>query len=122
VWYWHCSVGFYILDGSIFQSPELLELIRSKLWKTCSFLTQSFRNVLSSTEYTPNGGAALLNWKKRKVADGEAEGEDAAAAEGASTVANPKAPAEQYIRECPSFNVIMDDLSAATALADANQS
>jgi len=84
------------------------------MWKTCSFLTESFRSVLAATTYTANDGAACLNWKKRKfvVADEELN-------EKGSTVnsmTNSKAPMQQYIRECPSFEVIMTDLSEATAL------
>lgn len=110
---------FYILDGSIYQSPELLELIRSKLWKTCSFLTESFRNVLTATEYTANGGAASLNWRKRKtIDDGDSGVMSTSATEASTRVAKSRAPAEQYIRECPSFEVIMADLSEATALVD----
>ena len=49
---------FYCLDGIIYQSPDMLELIRSRITKISLYLKRSFISLQSTTEYTS---------KKRKL-------------------------------------------------------
>jgi hypothetical protein len=92
---------FYVLDGIIFQSPDLLDLLRSRICKTSYYLKSSFEQIHSTLTFSPDGCKCLQ------------PAELVATAEGSNAIK----PIErrrytQNIREFPSFDSVVNDLSA----------
>jgi len=47
---------FYCLDGVIYQAPDMLDLVRSRILKTSHYLRNSFELLHGTTEYTSENG------------------------------------------------------------------
>ena len=55
---------YYIIDGIIHQSPDLLQLFRSRISKASYYLGNSFAALQSTTTYTSKEGRQC--WSKRE--------------------------------------------------------
>lgn len=51
---------FYVLDGIIYQSPVLLDLLRSRLAKTSHYLFNAFNILQSKSSYTSSEGSLCI--------------------------------------------------------------
>jgi mediator of RNA polymerase II transcription subunit 6 len=47
---------FYCLDGIIYQAPDMLDLVRSRILKTSHYLRNSFELLHGTAEYTSENG------------------------------------------------------------------
>lgn len=59
---------FYIVDGVIFQSPVLLDVLRTRFAKSVHHLMNSFETVAATVSYTSSGGhqCDLVSTNKEK--------------------------------------------------------
>jgi MED6 mediator sub complex component len=62
---------YYCLDGIIYQSPELLQLIRSRINKTSHYLVTSFQLLQNSTTYSTRRGR--ICWSQEVEEEGQEE-------------------------------------------------
>jgi mediator of RNA polymerase II transcription subunit 6 len=51
---------FYVIDGIIYQSPVLLELLRSRLSKTSHYFVNSFNILQEKSSYTSSQGSLCI--------------------------------------------------------------
>jgi MED6 mediator sub complex component len=113
---------YYCLDGIIYQSPELLQLVRSRINKTSHYLDESFQLIQSSTSYSNRHGR--ICWAQEDHDSGPTEcGGDQASSGAASTTAGQVGRDHSsagsgtstdvppvMIREFPSFSRVVEDL------------
>ena len=62
---------YYIIDGVIYQSPDLLQLFRARISKASYYLGNSFGAMQSTTTYTSKEGRQC--WTKREDSDNNDE-------------------------------------------------
>lgn len=52
---------FYILDGTIYQCPDLLELATSRFFKVAGAVSRAYRQISECIEYTPQHGHRFVD-------------------------------------------------------------
>ena len=110
---------YYCVDGIIYQCPELLQLVRSRINKTSHYLARSFELLQSSTSYSSRYGRTCWSDKQeQEITDvtspdvtAEATMKDVATIENVvdSDDKNGNVP-PIIIPEFPSFNRVLEDL------------
>jgi mediator of RNA polymerase II transcription subunit 6 len=50
---------YYVLDGTIYQCPEYLELVNSRFLKASSSMSRAYREILDRIDFTPQRGHHL---------------------------------------------------------------
>ena len=101
--------SYYILDGSIYQSPDLLELIRCKTWKACSYLAESYHYVLDMIEYNSKEGTNIVTWEKKEDTSNNND-DSSSSTQNSNTIVQTPTYAQTHIRECPGFDLILQDI------------
>ena len=107
---------FYCIDGIIYQSPDMLDLVRSRIAKASYYLTNSFDQLHSRTSYTSTNGHNCWTHKKtadKMINDGTSFDEfdqTKESSELSRSDANNSA-ATVNIREFPAFSRLIDDLN-----------
>ena len=124
---------FYILDGVIYQSPDFLDLLNSRVGKISSFLTRGFTHLLDGVTWEFNScdttsieennkgksSAGFRLWSTNSNEPSENLHHDAAnetKVEGA-TNAKPQIAGAKYkriVREFPSFQSVLLDAHAVS--------
>ena len=91
-------IAYYILSGTIYQSPELLELLRTKIWKANTHMMESYTIILQEmNENNENNGNEL------DVRNSNS---------GSISVGSSSSASVNYFRETPHFDNITDDIDA----------
>jgi mediator of RNA polymerase II transcription subunit 6 len=116
--------AYYILDGLVFQCPNFLDLLKSRMSKTAAYLARSFRGLKDSVRWvradgSDDGGGIGVAPGLRAWTEGEASTAIATAdaiEDESSRKVKSKAPAgpahrkyRKTIREFPSFKVPLLD-------------
>jgi len=97
---------YYVIDGIIHQSPDLLQLTRSRISKAAHHLGRSFHELQSTTTFTSKHGHRC--WMQGGGGEGEVEGGGAG---GGGNKAKTAASAGTIL-EFPSFQRVFEDLNA----------
>lgn len=82
---------YYVLDGTIYQSPSLLDILNVRYSDICHYLHQAFQVALDDLQYTPRGRTCLQH---------------------TSVQEKQKLVTQRQIPEMPSFTAIIDDIEA----------
>jgi len=91
---------YYIMDGIIYQCPDLLALLKSRIGKASYYLTDSFKTIKATMEQHHNQERLEKNEKKQ------------AAASGSSSSAEDQQKKPKYskhLRDFPSFKTVLMD-------------
>lgn len=107
---------FYCIDGIIYQSPDMLDLVRSRIAKASYYLGNSFDQLHMTTTYTStNGHTCLANSNSSDEilnCDTSFKTPDLTAGSSESLRGNvTNAAATISIREFPAFSRLIDDLN-----------
>ena len=114
---------FYILDGTIYQSPNFLDLVRSKAWQSCTYLSYSYKKlqrVILEMQNNP-----IIEWDDKKrykmsnsevIDENENESLDHVNPTNININSNDNNDSmnhnqKYFIRECPDFHLIIDDVT-----------
>jgi len=111
--------AYYILDGQVFQCPDFLDLLRSRMTKTAAYLTRSFHGIRSSVRWVRSDDTDRSKVSGLQAWSREAETDDSAAdAAGLGEAARKVKSSHtgyvnrkyrKVIREFPSFKVPLLD-------------
>ena len=116
---------YYVIDGIIYQSPDLLQLCRSRISKAAFYLGSSFSELQGTTSYTSKQGRKC--WSKdeqsKQPAGSEGTGDAMVVDVEQSTTQQsqdqsqeqdkqPMSRAAENIRDFPPFTRVLDDLSS----------
>ena len=107
---------FYCIDGIIYQSPDMLDLVRSRIAKASYYLTNSFDQLHLRTSYTSANGHTC--WTHPETSD-KIQNDGTSSDEFDQTVESSESPknstqkfaATINIREFPAFSRLIDDLN-----------
>jgi hypothetical protein len=121
---------FYILDGVIYQSPDFLDLLNSRLGKVSNYLTRGFSNLRDGVTWEFDGGdgredtenpasksAGFRLWKANADEDNKAAAAGAKDGISHKPIVAAAAAAAKYtriIREFPSFQSVLLDAHAVS--------
>ena len=103
------AIVFYILDGTIYQSPNLLELIRTKAWKSCTHLSKSYKKLQRVVGEMQNN--TLIEWDDRKRCRSSVDADSPEDGNANDANSSDLSAPTHYIRECPDFHLIIDDIN-----------
>ena len=110
---------YYVIDGIIYQSPDLLQLFRSRINKAAFYLGSSFNELQGTTSYTSKQGRKC--WSRQeppKLSVGSEGDGDAMVVDKPTTHPTqdqdkgPTSRAAENIRDFPPFTRVLDDLSS----------
>jgi mediator of RNA polymerase II transcription subunit 6 len=79
---------YYVLDGTIYQSPTLLTVLNARYAEICHYLEQAFEIVLDDVEYTCEGRICLNR----------------------DSMESQKSRKRPQLREFPSYEAILEDI------------
>lgn len=57
---------FYVLDGTIYQCPDLLELASSRFFKVAGAVSRAYRQISERIEYTPQYGHRFVELQAQR--------------------------------------------------------
>ena len=101
---------YYVIDGIIHQSPDLLQLVRSRVSKAAHHLGRSFQELQSTTTFTSKQGhKCWMQPPDGDAAGGGGVGEGAGGFERGGKKAKTAASAGSIL-EFPSFVRVFEDL------------
>jgi mediator of RNA polymerase II transcription subunit 6 len=111
---------YYVIDGIIYQSPDLLQLFRSRISKASYYLGTSFSELQGTTSYTSKQGRKCWSRQDQPEQSSGSDAGDAMVVDQSTTShpgqsqsdKGPKARAAESIRDFPPFTRVMDDLSS----------
>eukprot|EP01041_Mallomonas_annulata_P007298 gene7298-14885_t len=92
---------FYVMEGVIYKTPDLLEILSSRGQKASIYTKKSFETLLESVEFTSSAGHKCFRKRTFELGD------------DGSQELKFKKPA---VREFPSFASVLDDLASFTPL------
>jgi hypothetical protein len=96
---------YYIVDGYIYQSPNLLDLLRSRVGKTSYYLKKSFDQIHATVQYNERGHQCLTT---NLPSEEDTKTESSAAT---ATTRNTSRTGVVNMRDFPSFDSVINDLS-----------
>lgn len=114
---------FYCLDGIIYQAPDMLDLVRSRILKTSHYLRSSFELLHGTTEYSSeNGHLCWLNNKNTNNTENTPLNNNGDGSNDTNldmkkdvidkslNIEKNRETASMNIKEFPSFSRLIDDL------------
>lgn len=87
------------MEGIIYKTPVLLDVLRSRAQKCSLYLKRSFESLLGDVEFTPSAGHKCFKVAKDEVAGGK------------------KTFVKPTVQEFPSFSSVVDDIAMITSSA-----
>jgi mediator of RNA polymerase II transcription subunit 6 len=105
---------YYCIDGIIYQSPDMLDLVISRVAKAAHYLGNSFDHLHGTTNYSSKNGH--ICWAPASIVADAAIDPNV---EKSSNVNSTKVPeiktpnATAVIREFPPFSRLIDDLNSS---------
>ena len=104
---------FYCIDGIIYKSPDMLDLVRSRIAKASYYLGNSFDELHQTISYSSTAGHrcwSSTGANEKELIDGS---KFAKPSSDEAQVEKSKAISTVNIREFPNFSRLIDDLESS---------
>jgi MED6 mediator sub complex component len=104
---------FYCIDGIIYKSPDMLDLVRSRIAKASHYLGNSFDELHQTISYSSTTGHrcwSCTSANGRELNDGSKLSKSSS---DLGQVEKKKASTTVNIREFPNFSRLIDDLESS---------
>lgn len=101
---------FYCIDGIIYKSPDMLDLVRSRIAKASYYLGNSFDELHQTISYSSTTGHRC--WSSASVKESESSKPEKSS-DISGQVEKNRAATTVNIREFPNFSRLIDDLESS---------